>query len=358
MYTVWLYIKSIRYFSNLRNAMFLCLLILPLFFISYRSVTGYHFYTEGKVSGITLVAPPKPFSQDPFQDIKEVNARWIAIVPYAFSRLGEPLVRYSHRRQWWGETPEGISQTIEKAKNSGLKVMLKPQVYIPGGWVGEMDFEQEEDWLIWERSYEEYIMNLVCIAEEMQVDLFCIGTEYKFAAIKREDFWRELTSRIQTSFSGKLTYSANWDHFEDFPMWDALDYIGISAYFPISNHKQPSILNLQKKWKPVVKKLKNFAEKNEKQILFTEYGYLSVDGCAGETWMLEKEVKSLPINEEAQANAYYALLSTFNQESFWAGGFLWKWFPDMKGHEGYPERDYTPQEKLAEKIIRKWYEQF
>jgi hypothetical protein len=30
-------------------------------------------------------------------------------------------------------------------------------------------------------------------------------------------------------------------------------------------------------------------------------------------------------------------------------------FPNMRGHEGYPERDYTPQGKMAEEILRKWY---
>ncbi len=358
MYPTWLHKKSSYKYPNIKWALLMCLLSGPLLFISLRHTAEKRFNTEEKVSGITLVAPPQPFGQNPFQEIKELNAGWIAIVPFAFSHKGEPMVRYSHRRQWWGETPEGIRQTIEEAKNSGLKVMLKPQVYIPGGWVGDMNFTKEEDWLIWEKSYEEYIINLVCIAEEMQVDIFCIGTEYKFAIIKREEFWRKLTAKIRSTYSGKLTYSANWDHYRDFPLWDMMDYIGISAYFPISHHKQPSVFVLQKKWKPVVRQLKKFAEKHEKQILFTEYGYLSVDGCAGETWLLEKDVKSLPINEEAQANAYYALLSTFNQESFWAGGFLWKWFPEMKGHEGYPERDYTPQGKLAEKIIRKWYEQF
>ena len=46
-----------------------------------------------------------------------------------------------------------------------------------------------------------------------------------------------------------------------------------------------------------------------------------------------------------------------NKEDFWAGGFLWKWFPDGMGHEGYPEKDYTPQDKPAELIIKKWFNQ-
>jgi hypothetical protein len=84
---------------------------------------------------------------------------------------------------------------------------------------------------------------------------------------------------------------------------------------------------------------------------------MSVDGCAGKGWEVEQKVKSLTINELAQANALDALYGTFWNEPWWVGGFLWKWFPEGEGHEGYIERDYTPQNKQAAAIVRKWYGQ-
>ena len=75
--------------------------------------------------------------------------------------------------------------------------------------------------------------------------------------------------------------------------------------------------------------------------------------CKG--WEVEQRVKSLNINELAQMNAIDALHRTFASESWWQGGFLWKWFPDGQGHEGYIERDYTPQGKQASTVLRKWY---
>jgi len=63
----------------------------------------------------------------------------------------------------------------------------------------------------------------------------------------------------------------------------------------------------------------------------------------------------LDINERAQANALNSLYEIFSQQEFWAGGFLWKWFPNMQGHEGYPDKDYTPQGKIAEDVISEWY---
>ncbi len=310
---------------------------------------------ETPMKGITMVAPPREFQNDPIPDIVKVNAEWIGLVPFGFTRIGQTEVYFNSDRQWWGEKPEGVKKCVQLAHNQGLKVMIKPQVYIPRGWIGDMDFDTDEEWLSWEASYRVYIMEFAQVASAENAEMLCIGTEIRESAKKRPQFWRTLIKDIRKIYKGKLTYSANWDSYEEIPFWNDLDFIGISAYFPLTERKTPTLQSLKKEWRPIVKKLKKFSKKWDKKILFTEYGYLAVDRCAYQTWELEKQVKSLPINETAQANAYQALLETFKKESFWAGGFLWKWFPNMQGHEGYVERDYTPQGKIAEKVITKMY---
>ncbi|NNF34293.1 MAG: hypothetical protein HKN68_09305 [Saprospiraceae bacterium] len=310
---------------------------------------------DGRIRGITMVAPPRAFNDDPMVPIKNVNADWIAVVPYAYSRKANPEVRFNSKRQWWGERTEGIKESIKAAHNKGLKVMIKPQVYVPGSWVGDVDYESEVDWRIWEDSYRRYLMTYVDIAIEVGAEMLCIGTEYKIAVQKRETFWRQLIQDIRSKYSGLLIYSSNWDGFKNVPFWDDLDFIGISAYFPLLKDKTPSVKKLRRRWRPIVSKLKKYSKKQGKRIVFTEYGYLTVDGCAYKSWELEKQVNQLSINQQAQANAYDALLTTFWNQDFWAGGFLWKWFPNGMGHEGYPEKDYTPQGKIAEEIIKGWY---
>jgi hypothetical protein len=310
---------------------------------------------EIKMKGITMVAPPKEFPTDPMNPIASINANYVALVPYGFSRPAQPTVYYNTRRQWWGERKEGVVASIKYAHQNGLKVMLKPQVFIPRSWVGEMEFKKEAEWLEWENSYRTYILDFAKVAAEEKVALFCIGTEYKIAAVKREKFWRELINEIRAIYSGKITYSSNWDSYKQIPFWDALDFIGLSAYFPLSGIKTPSIQLLKKEWKPIVQKLKRFSSKHQRKILFTEYGYLSVDYCADKNWELERKITALEVNETAQANACQALLESFGNERFWSGGFLWKWFPNMSGHEGYPHKDYTPQGKKAEATIRSLY---
>jgi hypothetical protein len=313
--------------------------------------------TPGKMNGLTFVAPPEPFVSDPMPAVKSVGASWIAVIPYGYTKIGVPEVRFDvNNWQWWGERPEGVRETIRQAHEDGLKVMLKPQIYIPYGWTGSLDFATPEEWAKWEAAYERYILLYADIARTMQVELFCIGTEFRNAVAKRPEYWQELIGKIRAAYPGQLTYSSNWDDWDQMPFWDQLDYVGLSGYFPLVDDVVPEVGKLCAAWKPICEKLKNFsAQHGGKPILFTEFGYLSVDGCGGRNWELERFIEGRNINEQAQANCFEALFATFQHEPWWAGGFLWKWFPNMRGHEGYPERDYTPQGKKAEKMLAYWY---
>ncbi len=309
-----------------------------------------------EMKGLNFVAVPAPFSQNPMPAVKNVNANWIAVIPYGYTMPNQASVRYNEKGwQWYGEKPEGVRATIKLAHEAGLNVLLKPQVYCPESWTGGLDFDSDAKWEAWEKDYTKYIMQFVTIAAESDVKMLCIGTEFKISVQKRPNFWKKLIADTRKIYKGKLTYAANWDEFESVPFWNDLDFAGVNAYFPLINDKTPSLENLQKAWEKPLTTLENFYEKNKKPIIFTEYGYLSIDSCAYNGWDLEKKVMEMNINEQAQSNAIEAILLVFSQKSWWKGGFLWKWFPNMQGHEGYPERDYSPQGKMGEKTLTKYY---
>jgi hypothetical protein len=313
-------------------------------------------HVKERINGLSFVAPPQALGPKAMPDVVAVHAAWLAVIPYGFTRIGEAQVHYNTNGQWWGERPDGVRATIDSAHNHGLKVMLKPQIYIPQGWTGDLDFESDSDWLSWEKSYEDYMMLFVDIATEKRAEMVCIGTELKKSIAKRPEFWRGLITKIRQKYNGKLTYAANWDDYESVPFWAELDFVGVNAYFPLTDSHTPSVPTLQKSWKPIVKKLRKIATHTQKPILFTEFGYMSVEGCAGKTWELEKIRRSLSPNPQAQANAYEALFLTFTREPYWAGGFAWKWYPSAFGREGHNDRDYTPQNKTAQSVLSRWYE--
>ncbi len=309
-----------------------------------------------KFYGLNFSAPPKPFTENPMMDITNIGSNYIAVIPYGFTRNGTSQVNYNVSDwQWWGEKPEGVKKTIELAKAANVKVMLKPQIYIPGGWTGGLDFDTDEEWQEWESGYRKYLLFFAEMAAETDVELFCIGTEFKISVQKRAQYWRNLIKEVKTIYKGPITYAANWDEYNLVSFWDELDFIGIDAYFPLTEEKLPTISTLKNKWKPIVGSIKAVSNKFSKPILFTEYGYLSVDCCADKTWELEAKIRDCNINEQAQANALQALYEVFEKETFWAGGFLWKWYPKDGGHVEYPGRDYTPQGKVAYDVVKKFH---
>jgi hypothetical protein len=309
------------------------------------------------IKGLNFVAPPDSFARNPMPDVSAVNAEWIAVIPYAYTMPNEPSVKYNIGKwQWFGERPEGVLKTIKMAHQQGLKVMLKPQVYCPQSWTGALDFDTEAKWQAWEKDYIAYVMLFVKMAAEQNVEMICIGTEFKISVQKRPFFWQKLIENIRKNYNGKLTYAANWDEYATIPFWESLDFIGVNAYFPLTNEKTPTIASLQKLWQKPLDEMEKLHRATKKDIIFTEFGYLSVDSCAYMGWELEKNVQQRNINEQAQANAIAALLSSAAARQFWRGGFLWKWFPNGEGHEGYVERDYTPQGKKAHEVLKKYYE--
>ncbi len=313
--------------------------------------------TSDKIKGLTLVAPREPFRNEPMTEVKSVNAEWIAIVPYGFTRQGTPSVRYDGTgRQHWGELYEGIKVTIDSAHKAGLKVMLKPQIWVGGGWIGGLDFATDTEWTQWEKDYENYILPFAKISDSMKVELLCIGTEIKISATKRPVFWHNLIKKTRDIYKGKLVYAANWDEYNLVTFWNDLDYIGIDAYFSLVPKATPSVSELEKAWMPHINAIRSFQKQQNKPILFTEFGYMPIDSCTYQSWEIEKRRRTMAINEVSQANAIDALFTVFWKENWWAGGFLWKWFPEVKATEGTQIKDYSPQGKKAIGVLQKWYE--
>jgi len=115
------------------------------------------------------------------------------------------------------------------------------------------------------------------------------------------------------------------------------------------------VATLLKNWKPVKETLKAFSDKQQKPIVFTEYGYMSCDFTAWRNWENEADRSAVGLNLEAQSIAFDALYQTLWNEPWFGGGFIWKWYHDYEQSGGENSKDYTPQRKPAEMVIKKWY---
>jgi len=316
-----------------------------------------HLPSYDKVNGVSFVAPRKPYEQDPFTDIKNINANWVAIMPYSFCDPVNPEILYDLPWQWWGEQTAGIIEQIDHAQGQGLDVLLKPHVWVKGqGWNGDFICYDENSWQQWEQSYEAYILHYARLAANKQVPMFCVGLEYKRTINARQDFWVTLIRKVRAIYDGKVIYAANWDNYQNVPFWDDLDFICVNAYFPLMQADTPTKEQLMQAFGEDYAALKTFAADHNKQVIFTEYGYRSVDGAAGNQWELPDNHRNYsgPANLEVQKNAYEALYHIFWDEGWFAGGFLWKWYADNT-RGGDDNTDYTPQNKPVIETIKHWY---
>lgn len=307
-----------------------------------------------EIRGVNFVAPRHSIQQQEMAPISAVGANYVGIVPYAFSYPDQPQVIFDTSRQWWGERTEGAIATMQYARNLGLNIMLKPHVWIfRQGWPGDFQLRTESQWKQWEDQYREYILSYAQIAQDLNVEVFCLGTEFRKAAVQRHHFWVRLIADVKNIYKGKVTYAANWDNYQNIKFWNYLDFIGIDAYFPLTENADPAINELKAAWIFRSKELQKFSKRWSKPILFTEYGYQSMDHGASSHWDLDS--KQLNINLDLQKKAYRALFETIWSKSWFAGGFLWKWHSRHYQSGGSQNKSWTPQNKPAQEIIENFY---
>ncbi|OAB25287.1 hypothetical protein SAMN05444395_10990 [Flavobacterium fryxellicola] len=334
-------------------AVFLLIIASGFSFYHSSAVEATSFKTKLEYKGMNLVAPIKELKNTTFDELKAHHINSISLIPYAFVDVENASVHYNNKRQWWGERTEGIRASNQLAHEYKMTVMLKPHLWVNHNfYTGNLDFSTDAEWKKWEANYEKYILDFAQLAQQENIELFCFGTELGNSVAKRPEYWLQLIHKIKKLYTGKLTYAANWDDFDKVPFWDELDYIGIDAYFPLSDATTPAVADLNEAWQQHILKMEKLHTKTSKKILFTEFGYRNSDQAAKEPW---KENQS-GINNLAQANAYKSLFQTLTQKKWFAGGFAWKWYADAYHKEPKNSIDYTPQEKPALETIKKWYQ--
>jgi hypothetical protein len=334
----------------------LLVLILPIFllFLVFIPKGENRPKNATRIKGVNLVAPDTPFGQEAMNPIKEIGIEWVAIIPYAYSRQKDPVLHWDEPWQWWGEKYEGTKESIIIAKNSGLSVMLKPHVWVVDqGWAGDYNLTLEEEWIIWEKHYRKYILLYAGLADSLDVEMFCIGTEYRYAVNKRPEFWRNLIKETRELYGGKVTYAANWDNYRNINFWNHLDYIGIDAYWPLSEERTPSKMKLLNEWMPIKTELEDFSLQWDLPIIFTEYGFRSSPYTANEPWNTSGKANKV-VDLKGQEIAYEAFYESFNDIPWYAGGFLWKWHPDHQSSGGPDCSRFTPQNKPAQDVVSRW----
>ncbi|MEN8835281.1 MAG: glycoside hydrolase [Polaribacter sp.] len=308
-----------------------------------------------KINGLSFVASREPINQQHITPVLKTNSNYVALMPYSIIRdKAIPKIEFNTKGEWFGETENGLLQYANEFQKSGIHIMVKPHIWLRrGGFTGNLKPNTEEGWKLLESSYRKYILTYAKAAEQLKAGLLCIGTELKEFVLNRPNYWSSLIKEIRSIYSGKLTYAANWDEYKRLSFWGELDFIGIDAYFPLSASKTPTILELEESWDIHKSAILAIQQKFKKPVLFTEFGYRSIDYNAKRPWEFSRTQDKVNLN--AQTNALQAIYNQFWGEDWFAGGFLWKWFHNHEFVGGLKNNRFTPQNKPAEVLITSLY---
>lgn len=261
--------------------------------------------------------------------LQALGINWVAIHPYAGLRDDGSL----GFRDLQGEIPpEHVVRPIRAAHERGMKILIKPHLAYwgsPFSWRGEVAFEDPEKKERFWKSLTEWTVKLA--AASRGADAFCVGTELE-KMVGDEGRWRALIAGVRAVSDSHLTYAANWDGVERVGFWDALDAIGVQAYFPLLvNHdegKLPTAKELRAAWKPHLDKLQALSKKTGKPVVFAELGYDCVETTNVEPWKgAPRRVEPTDAGREMQLRCLKVAFEMMEDESEWLrGAFLWKWF--------------------------------
>jgi len=254
-------------------------------------------------------------------DISAVGANWVAIHPYArISRDGS--VRYRDANST--EAPAHWTRPIREAHALGLKICIKPHLAHWGSgfpWRGEIAFEEDAAWERFWREYRAWILRLATACKD--ADGFVVGTELD-KTLHYEDAWRGLIAEVRAVTDAPLTYAANWTDYRRVPFWDALDVIGIQAYFPLTEKSPPTAEDIRTGWRERMAELRAYARETNRRILFAELGYNQSHLAAREPWNYRVDGEDARVVQET---CWREALRAMEEESCVVGALLWKWFP-------------------------------
>jgi hypothetical protein len=280
------------------------------------------------------------------EEITSLGADWIAIHPYArVYRDGTIRFRPANETGY-------LEKAAELARVAEVRLFWKPHLAYWGSfeWRGDIDFGNDDE--AWQRFFEGYrafIVDQARFAESLGVGLFSVGVEVE-KTTAREVEWRRNIAAVRSVYTGRLTYAANWDSLDRVPFWDALDSIGVHAYFPLTEGTHHDRSVLWQGWDKPLATLEALSRRYQgKQVLFAEIGYSRSPRAAAEPWIPDN--RDQPEVLSLRRTLIEVALERIEATPFIDGMFWWKWIP---GDDRW-DRDFSMKDREARQALRQFW---
>ena len=281
-----------------------------------------------------------------------IGANAAAVLPYAFMPSPNEPVPLRAPTRFGTETDEAVIQAIRAARQEGLTVLLKPHLWLRDSWPGEIEMRSPRDWDRFFEYYERWIFHYALLAEIHGVPLFSVGVELSKATMGHERRWEELVGQVRGIYSGAIVYAANWgEEFENLEFWSVFDYLGVDAYYPLSDDPEASDAELRRGANAMLDRIETLQRRHRKPVLFTEIGFASARGSWVRPW--EGHLVEQPSGTD-QLRSYRAVIGAMQGREWISGVFWWEWPSDLR--RAVPDRrGFMPAGKPAEALLSQWF---
>ena len=257
------------------------------------------------------------------------------------------------------QTDEDVAFAVNKAKSLGLNVCLKPMVdCLDRSWRARIDFPHENPAYLdrWFDSYTRFMLHYARLAEKLGCKMLCTGCEMA-GMDKNGSRCAEMISKVREVYSGLLMHNINHGDELRFDWLDAVDIIGISAYYPVSTEADNSIDMMRSRWAEHIKKALQCHEKYGRPVMFAEIGVRNEHGCTRYPWDFHNRPER-PSDEQEQADFYESAMAASWDKEWFCGYFWWDWKAKLPpADKAAQNRDFTVYGKKAEQVLRRWYKE-
>lgn len=286
--------------------------------------------------------------------LSSLGTNAVAVLPYTFLAAPSLPGPFPIPTRPGSENDEAVTHAILAAQDRGMEVMLKPHIWLRGSWAGEIRMSTEADWDRFFLEYGRWIGHYALLAEARGVESLCLGTELSAATLERPGDWRRLAHRIRQVYSGRLGYCANWgEEVESLAFWDAVDFIGVSFYYPLSSRANPSERELRRGADQALDLLEELGRRHERPVILAEAGFASSPTPWRRPWE-EERGPDARVDAEAQARSYRILTQALEGREGIRGIYWWKW-PSTGPMEARRPAGFTPAGKPAEGVVAEWF---
>jgi hypothetical protein len=308
--------------------------------------------------GMTYFPLKQPLSEVPGQkeNLERMLAdgvEWVALVAvwYQKSRTAT-LIGPDPKKT---ASDESVREVIRFLHSKGAKVMLKPYVDSHDN-VWRANF-QPKSVDLWFNSYRGFVNHYAEMAAEEDVEMYCVGVEYSWCDKKYREQWLDVIDAARSRYKGPLTYAAHWRAYQKVCFWDAVEYVGVDAYFPLSKEDDVGLSAMVKAWKEPLDDMESWryrARLTDKEIIFTEVGYRSLPLC----WKKGIDTDTDEVDTEAQEMCYKALFMAAPGRPWLRGIYIWSWDHWSINAGGPDNNNWTPKNKPAEKVLSDYYNSY